>query len=151
MKMEYKLLKKNRGVILTRQPELIKDELLITFAGAPDKATAIFDNGNGDSLYRLLEDGSCAVPATFLTGETRVTVTLLNGAANAPKWACEGIKGTETKGGVFVCPNDMDVPSKITDVLIAQDEITDQMSELMKKYSELEIKLNKLLEGYDIT
>lgn len=45
----------------------------------------------------------------------------------------------------------MDVPSKITDVLIAQDEITDQMSELMKKYSELEIKLNKLLEGYDIT
>lgn len=150
MKMEYKLLKKNRGIILTRQPELIKDELIITFAGAPDKATAIFDNGD-NSLYRQLEDGSCAVPALFLKGETRVTVTLLNGAVNAPKWACEGIKGTETKGGVFVCPNDMDVPSKIADILIAQDEITDKIGELMKMYSGLETKLNRLLEGYDVT
>lgn len=151
MKMEYKLLKKNRGVILTRQPELIKDELIITFAGAPDKATAIFDNSNGGSLYRQLEDGTCAVPASFLTGETRVTVTLLDGSSNTPKWACEGIKGTETKGGVFVCPNDMDVPSKIADVLIAQDEITEKIDELMKMYSGLDSKLNKLLEGYDIT
>ena len=151
MNMEYKLLKNNRGVILTRQPELINDELIITFTGAPNKATAIFDNGDSGSIYRLLKDSSCAVPAAFLTGETRVTVALLDGAADAPKWACEGIKGTKTKDGIFVCPDDMDVPSKIADVLIAQDEITDKISELMKMYSGLESKLNKLLEGYDIT
>lgn len=35
MKMEYKLLNSNNGVIMTRTPELIGDMLYISFTGAP--------------------------------------------------------------------------------------------------------------------
>ena len=41
MKMEYKVLDNGTAVILTRQPELVYDELYITFTGAPANATAI--------------------------------------------------------------------------------------------------------------
>ena len=52
MKMEYKLLNSNNGVIMTRAPELIGDMLYISFTGAPDKATAIFERSDGESAYR---------------------------------------------------------------------------------------------------
>ena len=47
--MEYKLLNSNNGVIMTRAPELIGDMLYISFTGAPDKATAIFERSDGES------------------------------------------------------------------------------------------------------
>ena len=53
MMMEYKILDNGTAVVLTRQPELVYDELYIDFSGAPSGATAIFEVG-GDSLYRLL-------------------------------------------------------------------------------------------------
>ena len=49
MKMEYKLLNGNSGVIMTRTPELVSDMLYISFTGAPDKATAIFERDDGES------------------------------------------------------------------------------------------------------
>lgn len=148
--MEYRLLDSGKGVMLTRQPEFISGSLYITFTGAPAGATAIFENG-GDSLYRLLSDGSCSVPASFLTGDVRVVVTLLNGTVNAPKWTCEGIKASNTKGGIFVRPNDGDIPQQIAETRVEMQEIRNDIKMLFDKYSGLETKLNKLLEGYDVT
>ena len=63
MKMEYKLLNSNNGVIMTRAPELIGDMLYISFTGAPEKATAIFERSDGESAYRALSDGRAALRA----------------------------------------------------------------------------------------
>lgn len=152
MNMEIKLLDNKKGFILTRQPEIVKDELLITFSGAPEKATAIFESSQ-DSLYRALSDGCCSVPESFLEGgEIKITVTVLDGTARPPKWTCEGIKATKLKSGSFVvCPNDMDLPQKVVEIQLEMQKIREKMEVLLKSYSELDTKLKKLLEGYDIT
>ena len=71
MKMEYKILDNGTAVVLTRQPELVYDELYIGFSGAPSGATAIFEVG-GDSLYSLLHGETCSVPADKLNGVVKV-------------------------------------------------------------------------------
>lgn len=51
MKMEYKILDNGTAVVLTRQPEMVYDELYVDFSGAPSGATAIFECG-GEDVYR---------------------------------------------------------------------------------------------------
>ena len=151
MKMEYRLLDSGKGIMLTRQPEFISGDLYISFTDAPDGATAIIVNGQKDSLYREIKDGVCGVPAAFLTGDVSIVVTLLNGTVNAPKWTCEGIKASNTKGGIFVRPNDGDIPQQIAETRVEMQEIRNDIKMLFDKYSGRETKLNKLLEGYDVT
>ena len=71
MKMEYKLLDNGVGVILTRQPEIVEDELFIDFADAPADATAIFETKGGNSYYRLLSDGLCSLPVKKIIGDEK--------------------------------------------------------------------------------
>lgn len=149
--MEIKLLDNKKGFILTRQPEVVDDSLYITFTGAPENATAIFENGE-DSLYKLLRENCCEVPKNFLVGEIKITVAILNGEVNSPKWECEGIKASKTKdGNILIAPNDMNLPEKMVEIQLEMQEIQNNLSTLSKNYSELETKLTKLLEGYDIT
>lgn len=57
MKMEYKLIELvKKGFILTREPEVVTDELIITFTGAPDGATAIFENADRAAWYASLTE-----------------------------------------------------------------------------------------------
>lgn len=152
MKMEYKLLNSNNGVILTRTPELIGDMLYISFTGAPDRATAIFERNDGESVYRALSDGLCDIESDWLDGSMKVTVAVLDGSVRAQRWFCEGFYARHIKerGSVLVYPDDMDMQKKIAEL---QEEVSDLAAakkELSNKYSELETKLNKLLEGYDI-
>ena len=152
MKMEYKLLNSNNGVIMTRAPELIGDMLYISFTGAPDKATAIFERSDGESAYRALSDGLCGIESDWLNGSTKVTVAVLDGSVRAQRWFCEGFYARHIKecGGVLVYPDDMDMQKKIAKLQEEVFDLTAAKNELSDKYSELETKLNKLLEGYDI-
>ena len=111
MKMEYKLLNSNNGVIMTRAPELIGDMLYISFTGAPDKATAIFERSDGESAYRALSDGLCGIESDWLDGSMKVTVAVLDGSVRAQRWFCEGFYARHIKecGGVLVYPDDMDM------------------------------------------
>ena len=112
MKMEYKILDNGTAVVLTRQPELVYDELYVDFSGAPSGATAIFECG-GDSLYRLLNGVTCSVPADKLNGVVKVTVALLEGSARPRRWACEELLAEKQKsGGTLISPNDMNMPQK---------------------------------------
>ena len=80
MKMEYKILDNGTAVVLTRQPELVYDELYIDFSGAPSGATAIFEVG-GDSLYRSLDGAFCGTwhnPASDSLGFYQPNLWLLN-------------------------------------------------------------------------
>ena len=115
MKMEYKLLNSNNGVIMTRAPELIGDMLYISFTGAPDKATAIFERSDGESAYRALSDGLCGIESDWLDGSIKVTVAVLNGSVRAQRWFCEGFCAMRIKEcrGVLIYPDDMDMQKKI--------------------------------------
>ena len=152
MKMEYKLLNSNNGVIMTRAPELIGDMLYISFTGAPDKATAIFERSDGESAYRALSDGLCGIESDWLDGSMKVTVAVLDGSVRAQRWFCEGFcaKRLTDCGAVIIYPDDMDMQKKIAKLQEEVSDLTAAKNELSDKYSELEAKLNKLLEGYDI-
>ena len=150
MKMEYTLLKNVRkGFVLTRKPEMIEKELIISFSGAPSGATAIFENADGNSLYRLLADKICSVPADFLIGEIKVTVTLLNGKADAEKYTCEPICVERKNGVILVYPNWLDLPMQIIELYGELQGVKSDMGELLGKYDSLDKKVEKLLDGYD--
>lgn len=152
MKMEYKLLNSNNGVIMTRAPELIDDMLYISFTGAPDKATVIFERGDGESAYRALSDGLCGIESDWLDGSMKVTVAVLDGSVRAQRWFCESFYAKHIKecGGVLVYPDDMDMQKKIAELQEGVSDLAAVNRKLSDKYAELETKLNKLLEGYDI-
>lgn len=150
MKMEYTCLKKTRkGFVLTRKPEMVDKELIITFSGAPSGATAIFENADGNSLYRLLADRTCVVPADFLVGEIKVTVTMLNCKVDAEKITCEPICAERKNGVILVYPNWLDLPMQIIEIYGEIQGVKDGMSELLGKYDSLDKKVEKLLDGYD--
>lgn len=150
MKMEYTLLKNVRkGFVLTRKPEMIEKELIISFSGAPSGATAIFENADGNSLYRLLADKTCSVPADFLIREIKVTVTLLNGKADTEKYTCEPICVERKNGVILVYPNWLDLPMQIIELYGELQGVKSDMGELLGKYDSLDKKVEKLLDGYD--
>lgn len=151
MKMEYTCLKKVRkGFVLTRKPEMVDKELIITFSGAPSGATAIFENADGNSLYRLLADKTCSVPADFLVnGEIKVTVTLLNGKTDAEKFTCEPICVERKNGVILVYPNWLDLPMQIIEIYGELQGVKGGMEELFGKFDSLDKKVDKLLDGYD--
>ena len=152
MKMEYKLLNSNGGVIMTRTPELVSDMLYVSFAGAPDKATAIFERDDGESSYKALFDGLCGIESDWLNGSTKVTVAVLDGSTCSQRWFCEGFYANRLSGNgvVLIYPDDMDMQKKIAKLQEEVSDLTAAKKELSDKYSELETKLNRLLEGYDI-
>lgn len=150
MKMEYTCLKKTRkGFVLTRKPEMVDKELIITFSGAPSGATAIFENADGNSLYRLLADRTCVVPADFLVGEIKVTVTILNGKVDAEKITCEPICAERKNGVILVYPNWLDLPMQIIEIYGELQGVKGGMEELFGKFDSLDKKVDKLLDGYD--
>ena len=151
MQMEYKLLCDKTGVILTRQPELVTDKLFITFTGAPEGATAVFERDDGNSMYRLIEGEICSLDASFLRGTIKCTVAMLNGSVKAQKWLCEGIKTVRIKDvGVIVSPDDVNLQNKLVKIQIEKAALQNTVDKHEERISELEKKLTKLLEGYDI-
>ena len=148
--MQYTCLKKcAKAFIITRNPEVVEDELIISFSGAPPGATAIFENSNGNSIYRLLSDDACSIPADFLVGEIKVTVTILNGKVDAEKITCEPICAERKNGVILVYPNWLDLPMQIIEIYGEIQGVKDGMSELLGKYDSLDKKVEKLLDGYD--
>lgn len=150
MKMEYGLFNSaKKGFILTRTPELISDDLIISFTGAPNDATAIFENEAGNSAYRQLNDGMCALPVDFLVGNVKVVVATLNGKADAPKYKCESIYTKRVSEGVLICPNGIDIPMQIIELFGEIQKIKNEMVTSSRKHDDLNKKVDKLLDGYD--
>ncbi len=148
--MEYTLLKNIRkGFVLTRKPEMVDNELIITFSGAPSGATAIFENENGNSIYRLLADKTCSVPTEFLVGEIKITVTMLNGKTNAEKFICEPICVERKNGVILVYPNWLDLPMQIIEIYGELQSVKDDIGGLLGKYDSLDKKVEKMFDGYD--
>ncbi len=149
--IEYKLLNNGKGVILTRQPILVRGSLTIEFKGAPIGSTAIFALFDGTSCYRTIaEDGTCSIPVSSLEGEARVTVAQLDESADAT-WRCEGLKVQPCANGMLVAPNDGDLPQRVVDIAVELHEVRAYVNLLDGRLSALADKLSNMMEGYDLT
>lgn len=147
--MEYKLLDNGTGIILTRQPEIVSDMLYISFDGAPRDATAII-TANGSSIYRLLEDGMCSIPAS--AGIVAVGIAELDGSAKPRRWICEGLKAEPLKDGqTLYAPNDGNLPETVAKLRLENQAIRESLSSLENSIKALREKFQKMMEGYDIT
>lgn len=150
-KVRYKLLDNGTAVVLTRQPEMLYDELHIAFSGAPSGATAIFESGD-DSLYRQLDGVACSIPVGKLNGAVKVTVAVLDGSASPLKWTCEELLAEKQEnGGTLISPNDMNLPQRFVELKLECESIRQSNATLEKRIEGLEDKLERLLEGYDLT
>ena len=151
--MKYSCLKRlgenGVGFIFTRQPEFLGKELKVSFSGIPPDSTAIFENSNGDFIYRFLLDNTCVVPTDFLVGEIKVTVTILNGKVDAEKFICEPFCVERKNGIILVYPNWLDLPMQIIGIYGVLQEVKDDIDRLHGKYDSLDKKVEKLLDGYD--
>ena len=140
MELRYKLLGCGEGVILSRQPDVVSDELVVLFEGAPDGATAIFENEGGRAYYRELSNGSCKVPISNMPGVTTVSVTTFEG--DGTRFLCESIVARLLRGGeMLVAPDDMNLPNVVAELRI-QNQI---LSESVEKLSDLPEKVERLL------
>lgn len=149
--MEYRLLKDGVGIITTREPELINDDLHITFMGAPKGATAIFERDDNVSAYRFLVDGKCKLDGEFIYGVIRVVVAVLDSTSASKKWNCDSIRVKRFTNGITVVYHDeIDMREKIIKLQEDNSDLKETAKLLTEKYTELDTKLNKLLEGYDI-
>lgn len=151
MKMEYKVLNNGTAVILTRQPELVYDELYITFTGAPPDATATFETSKG-ATYRKVEGTECSIPVKLLEGEVKVSLVVLDGSARPKRWLCEEIKAVVQKnGGTLISPNDMNLPQTVVELRLEVEELRKGYENLFALYQSLEKRLEDIMEGYNIT
>lgn len=149
--IEYKLLEKD-GVILTRQAEIANNEVVVRFFGGSDDATAIFVSEEGKSFYRKLSNGTCEIPSEKLNGSIKVTVAVLNGNTPLRKWHCEGLKTIKLRdGGTLILPDDMNMPQKFVELRLECQNLQQSNERLEARVKELEERLEKLLEGYDLT
>ena len=153
MKMEYKLFDE-KGVILTRQPTIVEaeDEMIVFFFDAPANATAIFETADGREYYRILSEGLCSISIAKIFGEIKVTVAVMGGDAPSVRWLCEEINIKLLEDGkVLISPNDMNLPQKVVDLQLENQEIKEMYRKLEARYEELNGKLDKIMEGYDVT
>lgn len=152
--MRYKLIDRERGVILSRSPEFCEDKLFCEIEGAPDGATAIFEHREGRMKYfRELKSGACELPlGRFDSGTLTLTVAVLDGSADPKRWLCEELRlqrlGENT---VLILPNDGDITAAITELRIENSELRRMFGDLCGKYAELSERLERIMEGYDLT
>lgn len=150
MDREYRVLNNGTAVLITRQPSLENGEICVTFTGAPSGATAIFEF-NGNSIYRLLEDSMCTIPANKLKGPVVVTIALLDGSSRPEKWVCEELMADVWENGaVLVSPNDANLPQRVTELALENEELRVLLGKLAGEIQSLKDNLESLYEGYDL-
>lgn len=152
--MIFKLLDNEKGVILSRSPELCVDCLVCEFENAPDGVTAIFEYAEGGVKYfKELWAGKCELPLGRVgSGTLTLTAAILDGSADPKRWLCEEICVRKLQDGTFlILPNDGDIPLEITHLKIDICNIRGDLSLLAKKYNDLADRLERIMEGYDLT
>lgn len=147
--MKYVLLKNEKGVITSRQPEVVKEEMRFEFQDAPAEAVAVFDGGER-TYYRELSDGICSIPPA--EGSFHVTVAVMSGSLSGRRWSCESIRCTKLSSGeILIAPDDADLPAKMTEIFLECDSLRERLSAGESEIARLREQMERLMEGYDIT
>lgn len=145
----------DRGaVLITRQAESCSDELKVSVIGAPIGATLLFrdNDGKGTTFYRALRDGACTVPFVKMSGAVKVTLILQESGKLPERLSCEGLfVKTAAPGVVTVEPDDTDIHSHVSQLLMEHGEIRRELTETKEKLEKLTRRVEAALEGYDVT
>lgn len=152
MRYEYKLLNDGQGVMLTRQPVELKGDLAVSFFGAPPGAVASFKAEGGAKCYRELKGGTCLVPRRLLKGSVEVSVVCYDETVSPRSWTCERLVVTTLESGVtMIAPDDNNLPSEVTNLKIAHQQLREDFVRLEEKFNKLSEKFTSMMEGYDLT
>lgn len=149
MKLKYKLLGNQKGVLLDRIPELT-EELIIHFENAPKDSTAIILNEQGQSVYRKLSDNSCNVDMNKFNGVVRITVFSTVESLKSIKWKCDEIIVKKTSEKTFlVYPNDINLMQLIAQMRMEIQELKEFSDGFKTMMDELKKNQNKLSHIFD--
>jgi hypothetical protein len=148
----YKLLNNATGVITTRRPTIIQDDLKIAFIDAPKNATAIFGIKDGYSIYRKLNDsGECSLEHNALNGVVDVTVAVLDDTTPLCKWECEDICAEKISDGkVLVYPDD-NLSKSVVDLRIENHSLRIETAALKAEVSNVKQYIERIVQAYDFT
>ena len=147
--MKYKLLSTGYGVLSDRAPVSSSSEVTFAFEGAPENASAFFVSAKG-TFYRSLVGGACSIHASNLVGKCEVGVILPDTSKTPCRWTCEGIVGKLCPGGVWIVPDDGNIPEKMARLAIEAEELRAQQLTVIMMMQKLREDFEKFFEGYDI-
>ena len=147
--MNYRLLSTGKGVILSRQPKVVKDTATFMFHGAPIGAMAVFSMP-GATYYRELNGGRCNIPMKYLDGDVSVTLTLKDRTSKNARYVCEGIKATKLSDGVLLAPDDSNLAEEFAKSRVEVDELRRDFNSLKDEFEELKTIFEKMKEGYGL-
>ncbi|MBR2388110.1 MAG: hypothetical protein IKB02_09980 [Clostridia bacterium] len=148
----YKLLDNNKGIILKRNLVVADREIKLSVDNAPSSSLAVFEFDNGRESYKPVPEGECSLtlPATG-KGRIKVAIIINNGMVNPRRWLCEGLQYCHTSSGdLIVYPDDSNVPQEITDLKIENEKLREENIKLHKRIDEIDTRLKKIMEGYDL-
>lgn len=155
--MTYRILDNKIGVITTRAAALYRPPVsanstfTITFEGAPKGAVAVF-TCNDAIYYRDIVNGKCEVSLHDLDGVVDVAVAMFTNKGQSERWLCEGLIVSHTdSGNVLVMPNDIDLKKEVVELKLENEQLRDEQARLNERLLELDKKLTRIMEGYNIT
>ena len=148
--MKYRLLDNQSGVVVGRNPVLLKEKLFLSFQNAQGKLTALIQS-QGESFYRELKNCVCEVNADKLQGVVKVTLFDASSTLLQRRWVCEELYVDHTEGGVWVYPNDANLPQIVADLRLENENLRLETEALRSSIDELNERFERLVEGYDIT
>lgn len=147
--MTYRILSTGKGVIITRQPKVIKDNATFLFNGAPEGATAVFSMP-GATYYRELNGGRCNIPGKYLEGDIAVSISVAEKGAKMKRIACEGLKATKLSDGVLIAPDDSNLAEEFAKLRVEVDEIRVDYKNIRAEFEALQNTFEKMKEGYGL-
>ena len=148
--MKYKIFDTGKGVIVSRQAQSVQNDLEIFFSEIVDGAHVIFETKTA-TLVREIDQGACSIPVDKMRGEVSVRIKerLTNGSMRTLD--CESFLVSELQdGSVLVCPNDMDLPTKVAELFCENQELRNETRELRNALAALSGRLQEMAEGWDI-
>ena len=146
----YRIFGNGRGVLLTREANVVRGEIKFEFQNAPDGATAIFSSLSS-KYYRELAGGVCSIQAEYFDGIVEVVVAL-NGKKPFERWQCESLNCTRQPGGsVLITPDDANLPEEVVKLRGEVDELRETNKRLNEKIEALYRSFEEIKQGYNLT
>ncbi len=150
--LKIRILDNYTGIITTRNPREVHDEINISFSDAPADSTAIFITKDNVSFYRTLYNGACSLPLKDIKGIVKVRLKVFDSSASSDAWECEGFEVKHLSGGgIVVFPDDTDTARKIVELKLENQALRKENRKILDRIANLDKRLEHLYEGYDIT
>ena len=143
------------GLVQTREPNIVQIQDTLEFIFEPalpettPETTAIFENADGNTLYRQLAQTACTIPASFLNGTLKICLADMHGNKMPTKLNCEPLTTKRTPQGILVYPSDADLPKQIAALHNEVQKVSTTLETLTKQYKKTEQAVETMLNGYD--